>query len=180
MTGTRLARFFDSTSPTKLMNEQAVSRDKVVSITYEIRNERGDTVERSDLPMSYVHGSDRAPYEKVERALEGCKPGDSVEVTLTPEESFGPHRPELTYSDEIENVPPEYRRLGAEAMFQNEAGETMTMIVTRIEDGKITLDGNHPLAGQAVTFVVKVEGVRDATQAERASGEPMDAAPSVH
>ena len=162
------------------MNNERIARGKVVTITYEIRDEADDTVERSDLPVSYIQGSDRAPYERVEKALEGKITGDCVTVILPPEEGFGPHREDLTFSDAVDNVPPEYRRIGAEAMFQNEAGETITMTVTRIADGQITLDGNHPLAGKTVTFIVTVQGVRAATPEELAKGEPLEAGPSLH
>jgi FKBP-type peptidyl-prolyl cis-trans isomerase SlyD len=80
------------------------------------------------------------------------------------------------FTDAIENVPPPYRRIGAEAMFQNEAGETKTMIVTKIENGEITLDGNHPFAGKDLVFRVTIIDVRDATAQEKQTGEVIDLA----
>ncbi len=152
------------------MAEQRVGSLKVVSVTYEIWDAGGELMERVDLPVNYVHGGKSNLFPQVEQGLEGRLVGDRIEVTLTPEEGFGAPKPELTFTDDINNVPPEYQRIGAEAMFRNDKGETVTMIVTSIGNGKITLDGNHPLAGRTITFKVTVAGVRDAKPAEVASG----------
>jgi FKBP-type peptidyl-prolyl cis-trans isomerase SlyD len=61
-------------------------------------------------------------------------------------------------------VPPELRRLGASLEAQNASGEMLTFVVKRIENGKLTVDANHPLAGQTVKFRVTVRDVRDATR----------------
>ncbi len=105
-------------------------------------------------------------------ALEGRGVGDTVEVTLRPEQGFGPHDPDLTFTDDIDNVPPEYRHLGAEVEFQGENGETRKFIVSRIEDGKLTVDCNHPFAGKTLVFTVNVIAVRDATPDEIVKGAP--------
>ena len=117
--------------------------------------------------------------EKIEQALEGHIAGDSVSVELSPEEGFGSWDPAMTFSDVIENVPPEYRVVGAKAEFVNDEDETITMVVTHVDNGSVTLDGNHPFAGKTVTFHVKVEGVRDATAHELRTGEVDDARPPV-
>ena len=96
------------------MQDQFIGKDKVVSFTYSIQDESGEIVEQSDMPISYVHGGKHDLFAKVVDAIEGCVVGDTVEVALTPEEAFGPHDPALTYTDDIENVPPEFHRVGAE------------------------------------------------------------------
>jgi FKBP-type peptidyl-prolyl cis-trans isomerase SlyD len=154
------------------MAQAVVGKHKVVAVTYQIRDQSGGIFERSDLPVRYVHGVDGPLLEAIERRLEGAQVGDTVELTVSPEEGFGPHRPELTFVDDLENVPPQYRHVGAEVSFSNERGETLEMKVTRIEDGKLTVDGNHPLAGQTVEFRVTVVDVRDATADEIAHGLP--------
>ncbi len=145
---------------------QRVAKNKVVSVTYEVQDESGQVLERYDIPVSYVHGVNHELFEKIERALEGNAVGDAITVTLTPEEGFGAYRPELSFTDDIENVPYEYRHVGAEVMFQNDRGETITMVVTRIADGKLTVDGNHPFAGKTVTFLVRVVDIHDASPQE--------------
>jgi FKBP-type peptidyl-prolyl cis-trans isomerase SlyD len=119
-------------------------------------------------------------FEKIELALDGHRIGDRVEVLLNPAEGFGPHDPKLTFTDDIENAPPEFRRVGAEVEMQNEQGESMTFRVSRIADGKITLDANHALAGQTVTFVVDVDNIRDASMDEIVNGLPVDQSHALH
>ncbi|MDH5190729.1 MAG: FKBP-type peptidyl-prolyl cis-trans isomerase [Gammaproteobacteria bacterium] len=163
------------------MTEQQIEKNKVVSITYSIRDDGGELLEQSDLPISYVHGIDKRMFEKIEHELEGHMVGDSIEVKLTPKEGFGERDPDLSFSDTIENVPAEYRQVGAEAMFQNEDGETITMTVVSVKDGKVTLDGNHPFAGKTVTFAVKVVEVRQASPEELQTGEAVvDISGSLH
>ncbi|MDH3871197.1 MAG: FKBP-type peptidyl-prolyl cis-trans isomerase [Gammaproteobacteria bacterium] len=162
------------------MSKPIVSRDKVVSFTYSIQDAEGNIVEQSDLPISYVHGGQHDLFEKIEVSLEGCAVGDTVKVALTPEEGFGQHDENLTYTDDLDNVPPEFRRIGAEVEMMNDQGETRKFIVTHIENDKLTVDGNHPLAGKIITFNIKVADIRDASPDELARGvEPM-ATPVMH
>lgn len=149
-----------------------VEKNKVVMVTYQLRNQQGEVVDIRDLPVAYVHGSGADLLPKVEEALEGRRIGERVSVTLAPDDSFGSRDPGLTFTDDVENVPPELRRLGAQLEAQNARGEILTFIVTHIEDGKLTVDANHPLAGQTITFEVKVEAVRDATADEIRAGRP--------
>ncbi len=153
-----------------------ITKDKVVSLTYTLRDARGEIYEHSDLPISYLHGSGRELFDKIEAALEGRSVGDSVGVDLAPDEGFGDYDPALVFTDDIANVPPEYQRLGAEVEAENDKGESLRFIVTDIQDGRLTVDGNHPLAGQTVHFDVTVRAVRDATDEELRLGHPTPVA----
>lgn len=158
------------------MSDQ-VGKFKVVSITYRILDARGEVVEQSDVPIDYLHGVENAMFPKIEQALEGKVIGDNVEVTLAPEEGFGYPDKKLIFTDDIDNAPPEYRFVGARPSFQNEQGETMEMVVTSMENGKITVDGNHPFAGQTMTFLVTVANIRDADEAQIGGGMPQPPGP---
>jgi FKBP-type peptidyl-prolyl cis-trans isomerase SlyD len=147
-----------------------ISKDKVVTVSYRIADETGETVEQMDTPVSYLHGRDSGLFEKVEAALEGKAPGDIVSVTLSPEEGFGDWDPAKTFSDAIENVPPQYHKVGSKAEFTSEGGGSLEMTVTHVDAGTVTLDGNHPLAGKTITFHVKVIDARDATLEELHNG----------
>jgi FKBP-type peptidyl-prolyl cis-trans isomerase SlyD len=152
------------------MTGECVAKDKVISLTYRILDDAGNLLEQVDIPISYVHGGKSDLIEKIQTALEGHCVGDQVEVTVAPHDAFGEHDPVLTYTDDLENVPPEFRRIGAEVEMQNEQGDVKTFVVSRIEGGKLTVDGNHPLAGKVLTFRVKIEAVRDATEDELTYG----------
>ncbi len=161
------------------MSEQQVGKHKVVGIKYQILDQDGMVLEHSDLPVSYLHGGPNQMFPQVEDALEGCRVGDRVEVVLKPEEAFGQHDPSLTFTDDIENVPPQFRKVGMQVEMQNDRGETRMFVVSKIEDGKLTVDGNHPFAGKILTYVVTVDSIRDATPEELKKGVDPGL-PAVH
>ena len=145
----------------------------MVYLAYTILDQAGNLFEQYDMPVGYVHGANGPPFEKIEQALEGKSVGDRVEVILTPADGFGDPKPELMFTDDTANVPPEHRHIGSEVTFQNDRGEEMQFRVTRIADGKLTVDANHP-AGQTVKFVVTIVAVRPASLDEIANGMPAD------
>ncbi len=152
----------------------------VVSVTYSIVDKHGVVLEQSDIPIDYVHGVDQRLFPKILQNLEGRQAGDTVEVFFAADEfAFGNPDPELTFSDSLENVPPEFHKLGAQAMFENDKGETITMVVTQIEDGEIKLDGNNPMIGKDVVFHVSIVGLREATEQEIGRGIPNGAQPTT-
>jgi FKBP-type peptidyl-prolyl cis-trans isomerase SlyD len=152
------------------MSEPVVSMHKVVAITYTIVEYSGIILEQSDIPVYYVHGGPNDMFPDIEAALDGCTLGDSVEVVLPPEKAFGYHDPAMTFTDDIDNVPPEFRRVGAEVEMQNDRGETRSFFVSKIEADKLTVDGNHPYAGKTLTYAVTVADIRDATEEEKKKG----------
>lgn len=159
------------------MSNDLVGTGKVVYMTYSVLDEAGRIMGQQDMPTGYVHGAGSGLFAEIEKALAGHRPGERVEVALTPEAAFGPHDANLTIIEDLANVPPPYRRLGAEAEFQNERGESLTFRVVQIRDGQVTLDANHPLAGQNATCVVDIVSVRDATPEEMRSGFPAEQGP---
>lgn len=155
-----------------------VGKNKVVEVTYTLRNERGETVDIRDLPVAYVHGSGTDIFPRVEQALEGRTVGERITVTLAPAECFGERDPRLSFTDDVENVPPQLRVIGQQFEAANSKGEVRTFVVTRIENGRLTVDANHPLAGQTITFDVRIETIRDATPDEIRAGRP-DSGPAT-
>jgi FKBP-type peptidyl-prolyl cis-trans isomerase SlyD len=153
-----------------------ITKNKFVSLTYTITDENDNILERIDMPVQYIQGVKSQVIEKIETALTGHKTGDLVHVKLNPDEGFGPHQPELTFSDDISNVPPQFHSIGAEVEFQNEQGESKIFRVTHIDENKLTVDGNHPFAGKTITYNIIVKEVRDATASELKNGvENMNA-----
>jgi len=153
-----------------------ISKNKFVSLVYTITDEDDNILERIDMPIQYIQGGKSQVIEKIETALDGHQVGDLVHVTLNPDEAFGPHDPELTFSDDINNVPPQFHSIGAEVEFQNEQGESKIFYVTKIEDGQLTVDGNHPFAGKTIIYNITIKEVRDATADELKHGvENMNA-----
>ena len=150
------------------MSAQVIKPGKFVSLTYSIADTDNNLLEQNDIPVNYVHGGDTELIGGMDRVVDGKTAGDSIEMTVPPEDGFGSHDPALTFTDDVENVPPQFRHVGAEVQMQNEAGEAKAFQVTRIEDGKLTVDGNHPLAGRTLVVRVKILEVRDATMEDMA------------
>lgn len=159
------------------MSDQ-IKQDKFVSLTYTITDDSGDILERTDMPITYIHGRDDQVIRKIEQELTGRQQDDVISVTLSPAEGFGEHQAELTFSDDIENVPEQFRHIGAEVEFKNDHGETKIFRVTGIEDNRLTVDGNHPFAGKEITYNITVKEVRDATEEELAHG--ISSTPQLH
>ena len=161
------------------MSASVVTKNKVVSLIYAVRNQKGELFEYRDLPVTYVHGSGVDLFPKIEEALDGRAIGDRVVVQLSPVDAFGERDPKLTFTDDIDNAPVELRRVGAEFEAQNAKGESIVLVVTRVEADKITVDANHPLAGQTITFEVTVRDIRDATPEEIRNGRPAGDMPTL-
>ncbi len=151
-----------------------VTQNTLVYITYSILDERGMVVEQYDIPVGYVQGANSGILPAIESAVAGRKVGERLEIKLTPEEGYGLRDESLVFTDDIDNVPPQFRRVGAEVMFENATNETKVFYVTAIEDGKLTLDGNPSLAGQSVTCLINIMDMREATPEEIRNGRPLD------
>lgn len=150
------------------MPDQVVKNGKFVSITYSIADDAGNILEQTDLPVSYIHGGRTELIGGMDQAINGRQAGEEVDMLLAPEQGFGPHDPSLTFTDDIANVPPQVRYVGAEVQMQNESGEVKSFFVTQIDDSKLTVDGNHPLAGKSLKVHVRIQEVRDPTGDELA------------
>jgi FKBP-type peptidyl-prolyl cis-trans isomerase SlyD len=163
------------------MTGQSVTNGKLVSLVYSICDDSGRVLEQSDLPVSYIHGGHNELIGGMDRAVAGKRAGDCVELRLDPDQGFGPHDPALTFTDAIDNVPQQFRHVGAEVQMRNEAGDVKTFCVTKIEDGQLTVDGNHPLAGKELHVKVEIKEVRDPTEQElEQDGMTHAVAPALH
>ncbi len=136
---------------------------KFVSLTYVIKDEAGLILEHNDIPTVYVFGGDTELLGDMDELLLDKQAGDEISANIPPEKAFGEYNPEMVFVDDLENVPVEFRQVGTEVRMQNDQGEMKSFYVSRIEDGKLVVDGNHPMAGKTLTLEVKVLEVRDAT-----------------
>ena len=154
--------------------KETITVNKFVELTYKILDQSsGEIIEQVDTPLGYVQGDNSLLFNEVTKALEGKSVGDKVETLLNCTEAFGSRHEELTFTDDINNVPIEYRALGTNVTMKNDKGETKDFIVTKIENEKLTVDGNHPLAGKDITFLVEVLSIRKATEEEIIAGGPV-------
>ena len=154
---------------------EIISINKFVELTYRIIDQsNGEVIEQVEEPLGYVQGDNSLLFNQVTKELEGKCVGDEVEILLKAEDAFGKKADELIFTDDIDNVPMEYRRIGANVTMQNDKGGTKDFVVSSIENGKLTIDGNHPLAGRDIIFFVEVLSIRDATADEIIEGGSID------
>ena len=148
-----------------------IEKDKVVSIDYTLKNADGEIIDESKTnggPLSYVHGNGML-ISGLEKQLEGKKPGDSLHAEIEPAEGYGEWQDNL-----IIEIPKEHFPDGIqieEGMKFEAAGPGGSNIVTvkSVQEKTVTVDANHPLAGQKLFFDVTVNDVRDQTEEEIAA-----------
>ena len=153
---------------------------KFVELTYEVTDGKsGHVLTRVEFPLGYVHGHNEILAPSVHKELEGKAAGDAIEVPIDGSRIFGPRDESLVFTDDIGNVPEEYRQVGTSILMENDKGQTRSFLVTRIDDETLTVDGNNPLCGRAVVFRLRILTVRDATDAETKAGGAIGAGPDI-
>ena len=147
------------------------AKDKVVSIEYTLTDDQNEVLDSSEGmgPLEYLHGRNNL-IPGLEKELEGKKAGDTLKATIAPADAYGEYQDELVVEVERSQFPDDVEI--TEGM-QFEAGGpdgSRVVTVTEVNDAKITVDANHPLAGETLHFDVKVVAVRDATEDEKENG----------
>lgn len=145
-----------------------IGKDTVVSISYTLTTRQGEVLEEAsqDHPAAYLHGGYDGIFPKVEAALEGKEVGAEADVVLEPDDAFGDYDADLVRMEEASLFPAEVQ-VGMQFEGVTEDGHHhMLYTVTDIADGKVVVDGNHPLAGQSLRVQCKVVDVRAALPEE--------------
>ena len=155
-------------------SSERIRDGKFVELTYKVTDRKsGHVLTRVEFPLGYVHGHNEILAPSVHRQLEGKSAGDVIEVPIDGNQIFGPRDESLVFTDHIENVPEEYRQIGTSILMENDKGQTRSVIVTRIDDKTLTVDGNNPLCGREVVFTLEILTVRDATDEETRAGQAI-------
>jgi FKBP-type peptidyl-prolyl cis-trans isomerase SlyD len=151
---------------------QTVGQHKIVTMQYSLTNTDGVVVrEATGKPVTYLHGAGTL-FPKLERELESHCVGDIVTARLLPDDAFGKRNLDLVCEVALSEFPTgETIEVGGHVTGTDENGDQVTFSVTEIRDGVACLDGNHPLAGQALVFEVEIQDIRDATDEEVHRGE---------
>lgn len=145
-----------------------IADNSVVSIDYTLRNDEGVVLDSSEgaQPLVYLHGAANI-IPGLERALAGKLAGDSLEVSVEPEEAYGEYLAELVATlgrSMFEGV--DDLQVGMQFHASAPDGGMQIVTIRDIDGDDVTVDGNHPLAGQRLHFQVKVINVRPASEEE--------------
>jgi FKBP-type peptidyl-prolyl cis-trans isomerase SlyD len=149
-----------------------IAKDTVVSLRYELSDANGVLLEKTDDPVSYLHGGYDGIFPAVEEELHGKAVGAKFDITMEPDDAFGDYDHDLVRV-EPRSLFPENIEIGMQ--FEGGAEDAddedyMLYTVVDVTDDEVTVDGNHPLAGKTLNFVGIVTGVRAATDEELAHG----------
>ena len=148
-----------------------IAQNKVAIITYTLTNVNGDVLDQAneEQPFAFIAGTGNI-IPGLDEALAGKTAGDVVTTTIAPEHAYGERHDELTQTvpkemfQGVDNVEPGMQ-------FNAQTNQGMSVVtVTNVEGDQVTIDGNHPLAGETLNFDVKILEVRDATADELEHG----------
>lgn len=156
------------------IEHKKITKNTVVSIDYTLSDAQGNVIEAGDEPIVYLHGGYEGIFPKIEEALEGQELGFETQVQLEPDDAFGEYDPELIKIEDRSRFP---GALEVGMQFEgvpdedneeedDEDDDIVIYTVTDIAEDKVVLDGNHPLAGIALRFSLKVTNVREASAEE--------------
>ena len=148
-----------------------IANNKVVSFDYTLTNDAGEVIDSSQggEPLVYLHGAQNI-IPGLESALEGKVVGETLQVAIEPADGYGEYNEELTQvvpSEMFQGV----EKIEAGMQFQAETSEGVQVVrIAKVDGDNVTIDGNHPLAGERLNFDVSVKDVRDASEDELEHG----------
>lgn len=134
-----------------------ITTGKTVSIEYTLTLENKEVVDTNvgNDPLTYVQGSSQI-IPGLENAMDGMKVGETKQVTVEPEDGYGPVIQEAIVEIDREQLPQGACEVDALVQAQGPDGQVLRGQVTKVEDDKAVVDFNHPLAGKKLFFDVKV------------------------
>jgi len=149
-----------------------IGENSVVSVKYTLTDDAGKVLDSSDgsKPMVYLHGAGNI-VSGLEKALVGKGEGDSLNVRVEPAEAYGeiiPNGVKTIERSAFEGV--DVVEVGMAFQAQAPDGSAQHIMVTKVEGDNVTIDINHPLAGVALNFDIKILSVRESTEEERTHG----------
>ncbi len=148
-----------------------IAKNTVVTLNYQLSDAQDSLIEESTQPMVYLHGGYQNTLPKIEEALAGQEAGYKVTIQVEPEDAFGEYDATLVKIEPREALPAELEigmqfEGAPEETLDDDEAEVRIFTVTDIADGKVVLDGNHPLAGISLRFSLDVVEVRSASEEE--------------
>ena len=149
-----------------------IANQHVVAIDYTLSNDAGEVLDSSAgaEPLVYLHGAGNI-IAGLEKALAGKAVGDELDVSIEPEDAYGEYSAELITNlgrEMFEGV--DQLEVGMQFHASAPDGGMQIVTIRDIDGDQVTIDGNHPLAGQQLNFKVKVVSVRAASEEELAHG----------
>ncbi len=142
----------------------AISDGQIVTIEYTLTLEDKKVIDSNvgGPPLDFTQGSHQI-IPGLETALEGMKVGESKQVTVAPEQGYGPINPKAVQEVQIDKIPKEARKVGSQLSAKDDQGRMVHPRVVEVKEMVVLLDFNHPLAGKELFFDVKILDIKAAT-----------------
>ena len=143
-----------------------IAKDTAVTLRFKILDAKGKLIEEARQPMVYLHGGYHNTMPKIEEAMEGRARGYRTTLKLAAADAFGT-RDESLMQTVARSSLPGTPKIGAQ--FRGQTGTSQSDVVFRVirfEGDSAIMDGNHPLADQAVQFDLTVMDIRAASEEE--------------
>jgi FKBP-type peptidyl-prolyl cis-trans isomerase SlyD len=153
---------------------EEICQEKVVRLRFRVLDESTGKLLQYGDDLFYLHGGYGGAFPKVERAMEGCRVGDRVEVVLAPEDGYGQRQPDLVLELPSAGFSGDIPETGSAVDGELPDGRSLTFTVSGVSGDRVILDANHPFAGKSLSFDFEVLDIRDSTEAERAAGFAFD------
>ena len=144
-----------------------IAKHKYVTMDYTLKNGTGEVLDKSDEsgPLTYIHGTGSL-IQGLEDALDGKSAGEQFSISLSPERAYGVRDESLIHVIEKDKFQDFDEVSVGMHVHVNDDSHNRVMMVSAVDDDKVTLDGNHPLAGMQLDIDVNVREVREATADE--------------
>ena len=145
-----------------------VQTDAFVALEYKLTLDSGEVVDESDPgeTLDFIYGSGHI-IPGLERQLEGMEQGQAAEIVVDAVEGYGPRDAELLHEVPRSRFPDDAEvEVGMMFQAQGPFGERPVRVAA-VQKDAVTIDFNHPLAGERLHFSVKLAEVREATDADR-------------
>lgn len=115
---------------------------------------------RSRDPLQFSIGAGQV-IPGFETAVIGMAPGESKTATISSDKAYGPHRQEMVMVVERHQIPADIPLdVGQQLQLQGPQGQVVPVLVTELSETEVTLDANHPLAGEDLTFEIELVGIQ--------------------
>lgn len=142
-----------------------IEKDTVVTLRYKVSDTLGRVIDNAPEPMAYLHGGYGNTLPKIEAALDQQEAGYQTTLDLQPEDAFGLRDEGLVQTIAKRDFPPGVK-VGGQLRGHDNEGHEQVFNVMKIKGDTVHLDGNHPWAGKALRFNLKVTEVRMASGEE--------------
>ena len=142
-----------------------IEKNTAVTLRLKVVDSKGKLVEDDKEPTVYLHGGYGNTLPKIEEALEGREAGYQTSLMLAAADAFGLRDEDLVRTIPRSQFPPGVK-VGGQLEGQGSDGRKRVFNVAKIKGDTVILDANHPLAGKALRFTLKVIGVRQASDEE--------------